>query len=132
MGDQLAAVHPTYALFAALPLAGFVVARALFARAEIARGVGGLVALGLPAGLFGLWLLPIVRETVSHNPSPAQRLRELNHYAGQIDVSSVHRFRLAPDVFSRTGAVAIAALVLVPLAGEKASRTASAPPPVRS
>ena len=118
----LVAVHPTYALFVALTLGGFVVARALFARAEIARGVGGLVALGLPAGLFALWLLPIVRETVSHNPSPAQRLRDLNHYAGQIDVSSLHRFRLAPDIFSRTGAVAIAALVLVPLAALAARR----------
>src|SRR5207237_46532 len=30
---------------------------------------------------------------------------------------SLHHFRLAPEVFGRTGAVAVAALVLVPLAG---------------
>jgi len=118
----LSAVHPTYALFVAIPLVGFVVARALFVRGELGPGVAGLVALGVPAGLFGLWLLPLVRETVSHDPTPAQKLRDLHHYAGQVDVSSLHRFRLAPEIFARTGAVAVAALVLVPLAALAARR----------
>jgi hypothetical protein len=118
----LVVVHPTYAVFVALPLAGYVVARGLFARAELRRGVGGLVALGVPAGLFSLWLLPIVRETVSHNPSPAQRLRDLRHYADQVDVTSLHHYRLAPEIFTRTGAVAVAALVSVPLAALAARR----------
>jgi hypothetical protein len=115
-GLGLALVHPTYALFVAVPLAGYVAARALLARSEIVRGVLGLVALLVPAGAVSLWLLPIVRETVSHNPDDVERARSLTKYAGQLDVYSDYNFRLAPEVFSRTGAVAVAALVLVPLA----------------
>ena len=118
----LSVVHPTYALFVLIPLVGYVVARALFARAELGRGVLGLAAVAVPAGAFALWLLPLVRETISHNPGPAERLRELHRYAGQIDVHSIHSFRLAPELFGRTGAVAIAALALVPLAGLAARR----------
>jgi len=118
----LAVVHPTYAIFVAIPLAGYAVARALLARREVVRGAIGLAALAVPAGAFGLWLLPLVRETASHNPSPAEQARGLKHYAGQLDVFSLHRFRLAPEVFGRTGAVAVAALLLVPLAGLAARR----------
>jgi hypothetical protein len=122
----LVVVHPTYALFVAIPLVGFVAARALFARTEVLRGIGALAAVAVPAGLFTLWLLPIVRETVSHDPSPAQRLRDLHHYQGQVDVYSLHRFRLAPELFARTGAVTVAALALVPLAALAARRRWSA------
>src|SRR5205823_5585450 len=48
--------------------------------------------------------------------------RGLKHYAGQVDVFSLHSFRLAPEVFGRTGAVAVAALVLVPFAALAARR----------
>ncbi len=115
-GLTLALVHPTYALFVAIPLVGYVVARWLLARAELRRGLAGLAALLVPVvGVF-LWLLPIVRESASHDPSPAERLRGLRHYADQLNVGGPHHFRLAPEVFGRTGAVAIAALVLVPFA----------------
>ena len=41
-----------------------------------------------------------------------------NHgYADDLDVFSLHRYRLAPSVFERTGAVAVFALLAVPLAG---------------
>lgn len=113
----LALVHPTYAVFVGLPLAGFVVARALLARTDLARGAAGLAALAVPTGAVLLWLLPIVRETASHTPSAAERQRALAHYAGQLDVFSAHSYRLAPEVFGRTGAVAVAALVLLPLTG---------------
>lgn len=112
----LALVHPTYALFVAVPLAGYVVARALLAPGELGRGLAGLVSLALPSAGVALWLLPLVRETASHDPSPEERLRGLRHYAGQLDVVGEATFRLAPEVFSRTGAVAVAALVSVPLA----------------
>jgi hypothetical protein len=112
----LALVHPTYALFVAVPLAGYVAARALLTRSELVRGLLGLAALLVPAGAVSLWLLPIVRETVSHDPDPAERARSLAKYAGQLDIDSLHSFRLAPEVFGRTGAVAVAALVVVPLA----------------
>ena len=116
-GGALALVHPTYALFLAIPLAGFVVARIVLARREIAHSVAALAALVVPAGAVGLWLLPIVRETASHNPHVTEIRRSLEHYRDDLDVSSLHRYRLAPAVFDRTGAVAVLALLAVPLAG---------------
>jgi len=113
----LAVVHPTYALFLAIGLGGYVIARLMLARRELRRGIAGLAALLVPAGAFSLWLWPVVRETASHDPSRAERLRALRHYAGQLDVSSVDKFHLAPEVISRAGAVAVAALLCVPLAG---------------
>ena len=115
-GLGLAVVHPTYALFLVFPLAGYVLGRLMLARVELGRGLGGLLALVLPAGAFAIWLLPVVRETASHDPSSAERARAIKHYAGQLDVTSLHSFRLAPEVISRAGAVAVAALLCVPLA----------------
>lgn len=112
----LALVHPTYALFVAVPLAGYAVARVVLARGEIGRGIAGLVCAGLPALGVTLWLLPIIRETASHDPSKAERARGLAHYAGQIDVLSPDSFRLAPEAIARSGPVAVAALCCVPLA----------------
>src|SRR5207253_2073223 len=86
----LAVVHPTYAIFVVLPLAGYVVARLLLARRELVRGVVALAATVVPAGAFALWLLPLVRETAGHNPGPAERARGLRHYADQLDVFSPH------------------------------------------
>src|SRR5262249_56872455 len=45
----LALVHPTYALFVLIPLAGYVGARTLLARTELLEGVGALVAVAAPA-----------------------------------------------------------------------------------
>jgi hypothetical protein len=113
----LAVIHPTYALFVAIPLVSYAVVRVLATRGELVRSVVGLAGVVAPTGLFFLRLLPFVRETASHNPSSAERLRGIRHYSAQLDVSSAHHFRLAPEVFGRTGAVAVAALVAVPLAG---------------
>lgn len=115
-GLGLALVHPTYALYVLIPLVGYVAARALLTRGEIRRGLAGIVALLVPAAAVSLWLLPIVRETVSHNPSDAELARSLRHYKGQIVVYSLHSYRIAAELFARTGAVAVAALVMVPLA----------------
>lgn len=122
----LAVVHPTYALFVALPLGGFVLARLLIAREDGRRGLGGLAAILVPTGLFLVWLLPVVRDTASHAPEPTEVERALRRYAGQLDVSSVESFRIAPELFARTGAIAVAALFLVPLAGLAARRRWSA------
>ena len=112
----LALVHPTYALFVCLPLGGYVGARALLARVELRRGLAGLAAVLAPAGAVSLWLLPIVRDTVSHNPSDAELRSNLTHYGSQLVVYSLHSYRVAAESFARTGAVAVAALVAVPLA----------------
>jgi hypothetical protein len=112
----LALVHPTYALFIAIPLGGYVVARILLARKEVIEGVAGLVAVVLPAAAVALWLRPIADQTASVNPSADEVQRALQHYKGQLDVFSDGSYRLAPEVFGRSGAVAVAALLAVPLA----------------
>ena len=115
--------HPTYALFLGVPLAGFVVVRALVARGEdLKAGAGGLAAMGLPGLGVMLWLLPVIRDTASHDPSVVETRRALAKYAGQLDVSSLTSYHLAPEVIARTGAVAVVALAAVPLAALAARR----------
>ena len=79
-----------------------------------------------PRGGVAAWLAPIVQDTASHSPSAAERARGLAHYPGQVDVFSPDSFRLAPEMLGRAGAVAIAALVAVPLAAFASRRRWSA------
>ena len=109
----LALVHPTYALFALLPLAGYALVRVQEWRAT---GLG-LAAAIAPTALAFLWLLPLVRDTASHDPNAAEKARALNHYRQLLVIHSPDSYRLVADVVGRTGAVAVAALALVPLAG---------------
>ena len=121
-GLVLAVVHPTYALFLWIPFLGFLAVRALWSRADLRTGGIALAALALPAALFMLWLLPIVNDTASVSPDREELRRAFEHYRGQLDVRSDTVYSLAPEVFTRSGAVAIAALLLVPLAGLAARR----------
>ena len=116
-GLVLAVVHPTYALFLWLPFAGFLVVRSLVERREAGRIAAALVALVVPAAAYLLWLMPTIRDTASVAPGEDELQRAFRQYAGQLDIFSDTRYRLAPEVFGRAGAVAIAALLLVPLAG---------------
>ena len=125
-GMDVAFVHPTYALFLAIPLVGFGLARLLVARADARVSAGGLAAYGVPVLLVFAWLEPIVAETRSHNPSKAVLADQLTHYASDLVVHSPTDFHLAAGMVARSGAVAIAALVLVPLAGLAARRRWSA------
>ncbi len=118
----IALVHPTYALFLVLPLVGFAAARWLLARRDLRASAVGLAALLVPTGAVLLWLRPIVNETISHDPGPAEKVRALRHYGEQLDIWSLDRYRLAPEALGRGGAIAVAALVLVPLAGVAAPR----------
>lgn len=111
----LALVHPTYALFLCIPLGGWLVARALTERHDVKLIATTLAAVALPAGAVALALLPVVRDTVSHDPSAPERLRGLSHYGKQLVVHGDH-YHLAPAVFGRGGAVAVAALLVIPLA----------------
>ena len=122
----LALVHPTYVIFVAVPLVGYVLARLVLARGELARGAAGLAFVLLPAAAVAAWLAPIVRDTASHNPSAVERARGLAHYPGQVDIFSPDSFRLSPELLGRAGAVAIAALVAVPLAALASRRRWSA------
>ncbi len=119
-------MHPTYALFVAIPLVGFAIVRALVCMADVRRSALGLVAFGVPVVLVFVWLLPIVRETNSHNPSAGEKTRGFTTYAADLVIHSPSRYHLAPELVGRTGAVAVAALVLVPLAAFAARRRWSA------
>ncbi len=116
-GLVLAVVHPTYAIFLWLPFLGFLVVRALVQRHEAKRIAAALAALVLPAAAYLAWLLPVVRDTASHAPGRDELRRAFEQYAGQLDVFSDTSYRLAPEVFGRAGAVAVVALLFVPLAG---------------
>ena len=116
---MLAVVHPTYALFLWLPFAGFLAVRWLWTRGTRARIGLALAALVVPAGLF--FALAAARRAATPPrtrraparcarglapvPRPARRPRRTSLYS------------LAPEVLGRSGAVAVAALLLVPLAG---------------
>ena len=116
-GLDLALVHPTYALFVLIPFAGFLLVRLLWTRSDLRSGGFALLALALPAGLFAAWLYPVLRDTSSIAPKAAEQARAVAQYRDQLVVSSLHSYHLDPALVARTGAVAVAALVLVPLAG---------------
>ena len=114
---SLALVHPTYALFLAIPLGAFVIARALLTRgADFRNGVLGFAVFGLPMALAFLWLEPVVEQTIPVSPGPAQLAHNLHHYRTDLVVHSLARYNLAPARIDRNGAVTIVALLLVPLA----------------
>ncbi len=125
-GFVLAVVHPTYAIFLWVPFVGYLLTRSLWTRSELRMSLVVLGALAVPAALFMLWLVPIVSETVSVSPSQAEVERAFDQYAGQLDVRSPTSYSLAPEVFTRRGAVAIAALLLIVLAPFAARRRWSA------
>jgi hypothetical protein len=113
----LSFVHPTYALFLAIVLGGYALARLVFVR-ELRVNVLALAAFGVPMALVFLWLKPIVDETESRN-AVAQGIAQ---YRSDLVVHSHTSYHLAAGVVSRTGAIAIAALVLSPLAALAARR----------
>ena len=121
-GFVLAVVHPTYALFLWIPFVGFLLVRALWTRKDLRAGAVALGALAVPAALFMVWLIPVIGDTASVSPDGAEIRRAFDHYAGQLDVRSETSYSLAPEVFTRRGAVALAALLLIPLAAFAARR----------
>jgi hypothetical protein len=118
----LAVVHPTYALFLWIPFVGFLAVRWLWTRADLRVGYVAFAALFLPSSFFMLWLIPVVSETRSVTPDDAEVERAFDQYAGQLNVHSSTVYSLVTDVFTRTGAVAVAALLLLPLAALAARR----------
>jgi hypothetical protein len=115
---SIALVHPTYALFLAIPLGAFVVARALLTRGtDLKNGIVAFVVFGLPMTLAFLWLEPVVKQTIPVSPGPKQLAANLHHYrADLVGWQSLTRYSLAPGRIDRNGSIAVAALLLVPLA----------------
>ena len=125
-GFVLAVVHPTYAIFLWLPFVGFLLVRALWTRLDLRPGGAALAALVLPAAFFMLWLIPIVADTGSVSPDREEIRRAFEQYPGQLDIRSETSYSLAPEVFTRSGPVAVLALLLIPLAAFAARRRWSA------
>jgi hypothetical protein len=121
-GLVLAVVHPTYAIFLWIPFVGFLLVRALWTRQDLRPGGVVLAALVLPAAFFMIWLLPIVADTESVYPDRDEVRRAFDQYPGQLDIRSETTYSLAPEVFTRSGPVAVAALLLIPLAAFAARR----------
>jgi hypothetical protein len=119
-------VHPTYALFIGIPLVGFALVRTLASGEDLRSNASGLVSFGLPVLAVFAWLAPIVAETRSHNPTAVEKANALAQYATDLSVSSPSSYHLLPGLVARTGAVAIAALLLTPLAALAARRRWSA------
>ena len=89
-------------------------ARAALARRPQAARRGAAWRSAVPSAAVALAIVPLVRATASHTPTGGELRRAFTHYAGQIDVFSETSYRLAPEVFGRSGAVAVAALLLDP------------------
>ena len=109
-------IHPPHSALVLILLAGFLVARAILARQDVAAIAAALAAVAIPTAAVTLWLLPIVRETVAHNPGPSEVQRAFANYRHELDVFGLHSYRLKPDVYGRGGAVAVATLALLPFA----------------
>ena len=110
-------VHPSYSVLVAIGLVGFLAVRALLDQRHDVKHIGAaLAAIVVPAGLVVAWLLPIVRETASHSPSRVELNRAFAAYGDELDVFSRHSYRLAPELYGRAGAIAVASLLLLPLA----------------
>ena len=112
----LTLIHPPHAALVVIVLAGFLGARALLARRDLVPLGAALAGVIVPAGAVALWLLPIVRETVAHNPGTNELHRAFANYRNELDVFGLHRYRLKPELFGRAGIVSVAALTLLPLA----------------
>ena len=125
-GLTLAVIHPTYVLFVGIVLAGFAAARLLLARGRGAMRLAiALAAATVPAGLFLIWLLPVVRDTIPHLPSATDRAADFERYRSQLD-GAADSFRLSPRTIARGGATTVAALLVVPLAALFGRRRAGA------
>lgn len=118
----LAVVHPTYLIFSAAVFAGFVAVRALWTRSDVLSGLAVLGATLLPALLFYLWLRPYVAATHSANLTADECERARAQYLEQLDWTSCESFHVVPELFGRSGAIAVAALIIAPLAVLSARR----------
>jgi len=116
LGGELFLVHASTAVFLALVLAGYAAARWLLTRSDVRTTALAYASLLLPAAVAYVWIAPIVDETASHSPGSSELERSLAKYAPEVHVHSLHSYSLRPEVFARGGAIAVAALAVVPLA----------------
>jgi len=103
----LAVIHPTYVVFVALPLGGYVLARAVLSDGADTRPLlAGLAAVLVPSGLFFAWLAQFVGDTGGRPPVRfTQQVEELSS-----------GLQLRPEQMAWGGGVKVAAFLAVPLA----------------
>ena len=112
----LALVHPTYALFALLPLAGYALVRLRRVAALGARARRGDRA---DAARVRLAAAARARHRLARPRRGREGCARSTTTRGLLVIDSPDSYRLAAEVVGRTGAVAVAALALVPLAGPR-------------
>ena len=108
--------------FVLIPLAAYALVRF----AEWRASAVALSAVSLPIALVELWRWPLVQEAHAYNPGPTALASGLARYASELQIWSMHHFRIQPGLVGRSGAVSVAALALVPLAAFAARRRWSA------
>ena len=107
----LTLTHPTYALFLLIPLFAFAVLRPR----EWRETTASLAAACVPTLLALLWLKPIADETLSRNPKGVALANSLQQYKSELVITNDHHYRVAASLLGRSGAIAVASLVLVPV-----------------
>jgi hypothetical protein len=107
--------HPPHSALVLVVLGGFLVARAVLDRRDVGHIAAALAAVAIPTAAVALWLRPILHETAAHNPGARELRHAFASYSTELDVFGLHSYRLKPELFGRGGAIAVAALVLLPL-----------------
>jgi len=115
-GGAMTLTHPPHSALILIVLGGFLVARALLDPRDLVPAGAAFLAVAIPTAAVALWLRPIVHETAAANPGATELRRAFASYPNELDVFGLHTYRLKPELFGRGGAIAIAALVLLPLA----------------
>jgi hypothetical protein len=106
-GFSLAVVHPSYVIFVALPVCGFLLARAILSDgADTGPLVAGIGAVVVPAGLFFSWLVQFLGDTGNRPPV---------RFTQQVEEISTG-LQLRPEQMAWGGGIKVAAFVAVPLA----------------
>lgn len=113
----VALVHPTYALFLLVPVGGWAVARLLLERRDWARLALVVAALALPSAAVLGALYPVAQDSASLKAeNRCGAAHGVLRYRDQLDVRSCSSYSVKPEVVGRGGAIAVVALLLVPLA----------------
>ena len=123
----VALVHPTYALFLLVPVGGWAVARLILEPGHWARLALVVGALAVPSAAVLGALYPVAHNSASLKAeSRCGAEHGVLRYRDQLDVRSCSSYSMRPEVVGRGGAIAVVALLFVPLAAVARRRQWSA------
>jgi hypothetical protein len=123
----VALVHPTYALFLLIPVCGWAVARLVLEGRDWARLALVVAALAVPSAAVLGALYPVAHGSASLKAeSRCGAEHGVLRYRNQLDVRSCTSYSVKPEVVGRSGAIAVVALLVVPLAAVARRRLWSA------